>query len=1032
MTSAWETARTLPVDLGGDDAPASSRAGDLIAGRYRLTTPLGRGGHGEVWAADDLVVGEPVAIKRMLPLTGVEAARVRREIAALRILRLPGVVRLLDEGTEGGRPFLVMERIDGVPFPGVAPGEGGRVAWTALADRVVALLETLARVHAAGVIHRDLKPANVLVGADGRPVVLDFGLSSGPALGGGLTGSGQILGTPAYLAPEQILGHPIDARTDLFAFGVMLYEALAGRRPHEGGEGPALLRARLLERALPLSDLAPEVPPAVADLVERLLARAPDDRPASAANALALLAGDRAPPTFLRRLGGDAPVRAVIEAACAGRSIDVVGAPGSGRTRCLDDAAERLASEGRELVRLRPSRLPFAALHPLVGALESASARALPEVITGVEAQLRAALGRGVIVIADDAQRLDRWSAAALDRCRDAGVVIRAWPHTESEESEEGVALLAPLDEAALRSLFAGPDRLFHLREDGARTLWERSEGVPSRIVDEVNAWVRAGLARWDASVLVVHRDALDRLAAGLQVAPPLPRAAQTAFDEAPHLEDLLAWLSIAGPRVRVAALAAAREQPLWRVEADLEDLALAGMVRRLPGGRVEARRQADCALDAARLRDAHRAIASAQDPGEEGRLFHLLAADENEALVREAIELGRRRAREGQLGQAGAALAEGLLAARRGGGAAPVEILCEWAKLALAEGTPPALDRALYELCRAADRPAALLPIEALLRASLVMAGGSGERAFTMADAIPRFADVELERRRQRLRVMAARRGASASAEAALVELRAWATASDAPEARVSLAEGLGFLRYAEGRFEDAARLQGEAARDEPFLVARVAATINAASALLEAFRVVEADELAASAQALAERCRHPYYEGRAAWLRRAIAYRRGSEDAADLELVAATERVGVLSLEAMVCLTEAAFAYREGAQGAARSLADRAAQATRRLGRRSDELLGRCLAIAAGAPAGDEEIAALVDRACACPVAGLGLQALGLLAEARPDAPRGASAVIDQLSAAIPREHWGVRMDVLSVIEARSSAGELKPPSP
>ncbi len=321
-----------------------------------------------------------------------------------------------------------------------------------------------------------------------------------------------MLGTPAYLAPEQITGDPATARTDLYALGVMLYAALAGRLPHEAPDLMGMMRARLTRRPVPLCDLAPESPTDVIEVIEQLLAIEVGDRPRSAAEVLAMLRGQPAliAPS-LPWLGPRAAVEELVAAARAGRSIPLAGPLGAGRTRCLREAAARLVNEGRRVISLVPGRRPFSSLQPLLGSLDDHASQRLPEVIAHVERTLREALAAGAVILADDVERLDRESAAALARCRDAGA--SSGPPRKPGPSREDTR--SPPHRAVARRLFAGPDRLLHLREDAAHELWKRTRGLPTRVSYEVDAWVRAGLARWDGAVLRIDRDALDRLTPG-------------------------------------------------------------------------------------------------------------------------------------------------------------------------------------------------------------------------------------------------------------------------------------------------------------------------------------------------------------------------------------------------------------------------------------------------------------------------------------------------------------------------------------
>ena len=221
----------------------------LVADRYAIRDQLGRGATGSVWRACDRLTNRIVAVKLLDRVAGHELVRLRAEIAALRLLRVSGVAHLYDEGLHEGQPFLVTDVVEGAPFPGVVLSGGAAARWEAVRGPACALLEVLARVHACGVVHRDLKPGNVLVDAEGRPTVLDFGLvvGRGPLLPEGP--GAAFCGTPAYAAPEQCAGDPIDARADLYAVGIMLYEALGGRRPHVAATLHELIEARLGQQA---------------------------------------------------------------------------------------------------------------------------------------------------------------------------------------------------------------------------------------------------------------------------------------------------------------------------------------------------------------------------------------------------------------------------------------------------------------------------------------------------------------------------------------------------------------------------------------------------------------------------------------------------------------------------------------------------------------------------------------------------------------------------------------------------------------
>ncbi|PKN53922.1 MAG: hypothetical protein CVU56_29260, partial [Deltaproteobacteria bacterium HGW-Deltaproteobacteria-14] len=339
-----------------------------VAGRYVLGRELGAGGYGTVYEATDTLTGARVALKRFHATDPSEAIRVRREIAALRLLRHVGVVRLLDDGEHDSGLFLVMELVSGEPFP----GRSKPCSWEDIAETTSALFGILAEVHDAGVVHRDLKPSNILVDDRGVPTLLDFGLARGERLGPAITLSGTAVGTPQYLAPEQAFGQPTDARADLWALGALVYEALTGAMPHaeDDSDVAGLLVRRATQPARPIRALRPEVPEGVAAAVDALLAVRPDDRPASARDALRML-GREAPiaASPLPELRPAAVALAIDVVLRERRALDIEGPHGAGHTHLLDALVRAAPARGLEPVRTVPARTPFASLAPLVGPL---------------------------------------------------------------------------------------------------------------------------------------------------------------------------------------------------------------------------------------------------------------------------------------------------------------------------------------------------------------------------------------------------------------------------------------------------------------------------------------------------------------------------------------------------------------------------------------------------------------------------------------------------------------------------------------
>ena len=273
-----------------NQAPDAPPPGALLAGKYRVDRVLGRGGMGVVVAATQLPIDEPVAVK-LLHASVVSdpelVLRFEREAKAARKIKSEHVVRILDVGTlETGAPYLVMEHLEGADLDAIVRRMGPQPIAVAI-DYLLQAMEALAEAHVQGMVHRDLKPANLFVSrrADGSPLVkvLDFGISKVTGQGGAelhLTKTGaKVLGSPLYMAPEQMRSlRTVDARADIWALGVILYELLAGVPPFNGATMTELCAVILQDPPPPLRGYRPDVPPAIEAAILRCLQKDPAAR----------------------------------------------------------------------------------------------------------------------------------------------------------------------------------------------------------------------------------------------------------------------------------------------------------------------------------------------------------------------------------------------------------------------------------------------------------------------------------------------------------------------------------------------------------------------------------------------------------------------------------------------------------------------------------------------------------------------------------------------------------------------------------
>ncbi|MFO0609388.1 MAG: serine/threonine-protein kinase [Polyangiales bacterium] len=278
------------TDATDDPARDELAPGTLLAGRYEVTRRLGEGGMGAVYAARHAGLDRPVAVKVLRAAFGGDRTaveRFRKEARVLATLRHRHVVEVLDFGDDAGRLYLVMELLDGESLQARLDRERTLRPADALAV-IDPVLGALAWAHAAGVVHRDVKPDNVFLarmpGEEGFTVkLLDFGIAYALAGGQKLTQTGVMVGTPAYMAPEQAWGAgPVTPAADQWSAAAMLYEMLSGHLPNESSSLPELVARRVAQDAADLATLRPGLPPALTAAVMRALARDPAARFASA------------------------------------------------------------------------------------------------------------------------------------------------------------------------------------------------------------------------------------------------------------------------------------------------------------------------------------------------------------------------------------------------------------------------------------------------------------------------------------------------------------------------------------------------------------------------------------------------------------------------------------------------------------------------------------------------------------------------------------------------------------------------------
>lgn len=508
-----------------DDQPTGPRQGGRV-GRYRLGEPLGRGGNATVFRATD-DEGRPVAVKVLHPASvGTdEVRRFTREYRALARLDHPCIVRVYETGIEDGYPWIAMELIDGRDL------DEELAAWREVppkdqwerAERILrGLCGALAHIHDRGLIHRDIKPANVLIDQVGNPHLSDFGVvkdhrSNATAL----TMHGNLVGTIAFMAPEQITDEPVDARTDLYSLGAVLYLMITGRKPIEADSITGFLARHLSHTPPAPSALRPDVPRRLESVCQRLLYKEKSQRFPSARAVLAAL-DDEDDPDVPPLRGRDDLLATIRERLSAlqegvGGVVALTGADGMGRSFTL----KMLAKLARQ-AEIRVALVDASSKNPITALLRELDPKAAEQPpkqhLRGLAQAVR---GRPTILCIDDVDRLSARMLEAIGRLVNKLVVLDVEPLLVLCTARTGGAGVEPFLEGESTGLPAerlpleGLDRealQLMLRDRGlrgttgsalARRFLRELGGLPGAVDQQIGALLRSGWLRREDGRLV-------------------------------------------------------------------------------------------------------------------------------------------------------------------------------------------------------------------------------------------------------------------------------------------------------------------------------------------------------------------------------------------------------------------------------------------------------------------------------------------------------------------------------------------------
>ncbi len=833
----------------------------------------------------------------------------------LRRLGLPGVIRLLDEGLHHDHPFVVTELIEGAPFP----DDRAPTPWAQLAPLIDSLLELLTNLHGQAVVHGDLKPGNVMVTPEQRIVLLDFGLARQRD---GADAPQRPCGSPRYMAPELFRAMAPSVSTDLYAVGVMLFEALSGAPLSADTSLHGLRRARLGKPAPALR--APDAPPHVAAAVARLLAREPAQRFASAEQARAALAARTLDARALPWVGTRAPLDALTRAARAGRSLDLVADPGLGKTRALREVRAALHAFGGLTWWLTPSAAPLGSLDALRAPSDPDAPEALEPRLTR---RLRALQSRGVVLIVDDADALDPWTARVVSACRAAGPVLRALPLS----LDAPAARLEPLPVEALLDLFTGPEPGHMLRSDPASQLHNLTGGVAAEVARELSAWRRQSLAIQRPDGLhSITRDALERITRGPQrrSAPHLD-AALAALPDA--CRRVLALIALATSRFATTALLAeVSELSSDSLESCLSVLLRAGLItHQLDADTYALTSRAGVLshLDPDWLGRARAQLAAKIPAGQMARLTLLLDGEDPESLASEALALAAEIDREGFAVRAITVLQDAVEVLRRvGRPELTAPLIQQWASVALATSSPVHVEPVMLATHIAMQRDGlTLAPLDALIECAWLALRGRAPELFERLSAIPTLDHVELELRRQMYRMISAQSRADLL-ERVTQDVARWSERCPDPEVLATLEGWLGAAAYHRGDYQEAARACARAASLKARRTGRLSSLNMLALSQLQSFELTRAMETARLIIDEARQCRHAFSGLYGLYELRHARHRLGERlEPLDEEHLEAYRALARLDWDALINMYEGSYAWRRGELEVACVLAER-----------------------------------------------------------------------------------------------------------